>query len=111
MAYTNERGIRAVDHLRNATAEMAAQFHKLFVNRRAYTLQSFRPHLGVRLDGKLLHFRRSGQCAAPCAQTRYRRIERGVLLRQHTAVPHVQLYRFELVGRCGVQCRQWLLAD
>ena len=43
MAYTNKRGIAAVDHQRNATAEMAAQFHKLFVNRRAYTLQSFRP--------------------------------------------------------------------
>ena len=28
----------------HATAEMAAQFHDLFVNRRAYTLQSMRPH-------------------------------------------------------------------
>src|ERR1041384_8476187 len=44
MAYTNGRGIAAVDHQRNATAGMAAQFHRLFVNRRAYTLQSFRPH-------------------------------------------------------------------
>ena len=33
-----------VDLQRHATAEMAAQFHDLFVNRRAYTLQSMRPH-------------------------------------------------------------------
>ena len=44
MAYTNERGSASVNHQRNATAEMAAQFHRLFVNRRAYTLQSFKPH-------------------------------------------------------------------
>ena len=43
MPYTNERGT-TVDHQRHATAEMAAQFHRLFVNRRAYTLQSFKPH-------------------------------------------------------------------
>ena len=43
MPYTNERGT-TVDHQRQATAEMAAQFYRLFVNRRAYTLQSMRPH-------------------------------------------------------------------
>jgi hypothetical protein len=43
MPYTNQRGT-AVDHQRHATTEMAAQFHRLFVNRRAYTLQSFKPH-------------------------------------------------------------------
>ena len=43
MPYTNERGT-TVDHQRHATAEMAAQFHRLFVNRRAYTLQSLKPH-------------------------------------------------------------------
>ena len=43
MPYTNERGT-TVNHHRHATAEMAAQFHRLFVNRRAYTLQSFKPH-------------------------------------------------------------------
>lgn len=33
-----------MDLQRQATADMAAQFHHLFVNRRAYTLQSMRPH-------------------------------------------------------------------
>jgi hypothetical protein len=33
-----------VDLQRHATVEMAVQFHHLFVNRRAYTLQSMRPH-------------------------------------------------------------------
>ena len=33
-----------VDLQRHATVEMAAQFHQMFVNRRAYTLQSMRPH-------------------------------------------------------------------
>ena len=27
-----------------ATADMVRQFHELFVNRRAYTVQSMRPH-------------------------------------------------------------------
>jgi hypothetical protein len=40
------RGYRSatVDLRRQATAEMAAQFHHLFVNGRGYTLQSMRPH-------------------------------------------------------------------
>ena len=33
-----------MDLQRHATVEMAAQFHQMFVNRRAYTLQSMRPH-------------------------------------------------------------------
>src|SRR6185437_8677339 len=32
------------EHSRTTTSEMAAEFRSLFVNRRAYTLQSMRPH-------------------------------------------------------------------
>ena len=48
---------------RHATAEMAAQFYHLFVNRRAYTLQSNRPHPDT---GRHYYFRpkaREGQLA------------------------------------------------
>ena len=43
MPYTEWVSISA-EHRRTATAEMAAQFCDLFVNRRAYTLQSTKPH-------------------------------------------------------------------
>ena len=43
MPYTEQRSA-LVNLQLHATAEMAAQFHDLFVNRRAYTLQSMRPH-------------------------------------------------------------------
>ena len=33
-----------MDHRLHATASMAESFYHLFVNRRAYTLQSTRPH-------------------------------------------------------------------
>ena len=32
------------DHRLHATASMAESFYRIFVNRRAYTLQSTRPH-------------------------------------------------------------------
>ena len=43
MPYTKLRSAIVNLHL-HATAEMAATFHDLFVNRRAYTLQSMKPH-------------------------------------------------------------------
>ena len=43
MPYTKCRSAIVDLHL-HATAEMAAAFHDLFVNRRAYTLQSMKPH-------------------------------------------------------------------
>ena len=43
MLYTENRSA-TVNLDRQVTADMAAQFHHLFVNRRAYTLQSMRPH-------------------------------------------------------------------
>ena len=43
MPYTNLRMV-ATDHRLRATAAMAETFYQLFVNRRAYTLQSHRPH-------------------------------------------------------------------
>ena len=43
MPYTDKMSA-TVDLQRQATAEMATQFHHLFVNRRAYTLQSMKPH-------------------------------------------------------------------
>src|SRR5581483_4359350 len=43
MPYTELVGT-TTDQGRIATAEMAVEFHNLFVNRRAYTLQSKRPH-------------------------------------------------------------------
>jgi hypothetical protein len=43
MPYTEQRSA-TVDLQRHATADMAAEFYHLFVNRRAYTLQSVRPH-------------------------------------------------------------------
>jgi len=33
-----------MDHRLQATREMAQEFSELFVNRRAYTIQSMRPH-------------------------------------------------------------------
>ena len=47
---------------RHATAEMAAQFHDLFVNRRAYTLQSMRPHPET---GRHYYFRPRAQEGQP----------------------------------------------
>src|ERR1700729_2372293 len=35
---------RAMDHRLPATPELAREFSELFVNRRAYTIQSMRPH-------------------------------------------------------------------
>jgi hypothetical protein len=43
MPYTNLRMV-ATGHRLHATAAMAEAFYELFVNRRAYTLQSHRPH-------------------------------------------------------------------
>jgi hypothetical protein len=53
MLYTEE-GSAIVNLQRHATAEMASQFHQLFVNRRAYTVQSMRPHPGT---GRHYYFR------------------------------------------------------
>src|ERR1700693_6313361 len=47
---------------RHATTEMAAQFHHLFVNRRAYTLQSMRPHPET---GRHYYFRPKAQEGQP----------------------------------------------
>ena len=43
MPYTDLR-MAAMDHRLHATVAMAETFYQLFVNRRAYTLQSHRPH-------------------------------------------------------------------
>jgi hypothetical protein len=51
-----------VDLHRHATDEMAAQFHELFVNRRAYTLQSMRPHPET---GRHYYFRPKSQEGQP----------------------------------------------
>lgn len=51
-----------MDLHRHATAEMATQFHDLFVNRRAYTLQSMRPHPET---GRHYYFRPKAQEGQP----------------------------------------------
>jgi hypothetical protein len=44
MAYIQEKEGSDMDHRLHATASMAETYYHLFVNRRAYTLQSTRPH-------------------------------------------------------------------
>ena len=61
MPYTEQRSA-LVNLQLHATAEMAAQFHDLFVNRRAYTLQSMRPHPET---GRHYYFRPRAQEGQP----------------------------------------------
>src|SRR5271154_4890719 len=50
------------DLRRPATAEMAAEFYALFVNRRAYTLQSTKPHPET---GRHYYYRPKGRDGGP----------------------------------------------
>ena len=51
-----------MDHRLPATSEMARRFSELFVNRRAYTIQSTRPHPE---SGRHYYYRPKGQNGAP----------------------------------------------
>jgi len=63
MPYT-ELVSTTTDHRRLATAEMAVEFHNLFVNRRAYTLQSTRPHPET---GRHYYYRPKARDGGPAA--------------------------------------------
>ena len=86
----HRRLIPEAQPLRVATGKL----HRAGDNHRQYNLRSrLFQHLGVRMDGNLLHFRGRGQCPAARAQTVLDgRTELHV--RQHAAIPRVQLYRF-----------------
>src|SRR5215472_13912020 len=52
----------AMDHRLPATLELAREFSQLFVNRRAYTIQSRRPHPE---SGRHYYYRPKGQNGGP----------------------------------------------